>query len=96
MLLCVRGKSGELYPEPSTAASRWRRGEAARAQRKGRRRWGASVRRVEASASKRWLGGGPERRAQRGDTPAELNREAEREAGEEDRDLNTISKISGT
>ena len=71
----------------------WQSGEGSSAQQR-------AVEEVPRDAWGAWQAGGGLGAAQRdgrhGDTPAALNREAERETGDEDRDLNTISKISRT
>ena len=85
VLLCARGKSSELYLEPSTVASRWRPravlgGVARRGghSARGRGRWGASVRRGKPARARGGSGA-----AQSGGSSAALP--AVRESREADR-----------
>ena len=97
----AREKRGGLCPGRATAASRWRpagahwaRGAGWRLQREGS--WVQKLVEVprEAEAKLELAGGDPERRAG-GARHRQRNRAGE-QTGEEDRDLNEISKVSGT
>ena len=92
MLMRAKGESGELYPELSTAASRWRpravlgmwQGEesvSARATGGG----GGAARRVGGSASKRWPGWPSTAASALNSGGDEQSRQAGRRKGKRDR-----------
>ena len=101
VLMRAREKRGGLYPGRATAASRWRpagahwaRGAGWRLQREGS--WVQKLVEVprEAEAKLELAGGDPERRA--GGARHRRRNRAGEQTWEEDRDLNGISKVSGT
>ena len=97
------GEGGGLYSELATAAARWRprgrlwarlgawHGRGNSSARKGGQ-WEAQAGRVEATTSRRWLGGGSPRWAGGALHSGGENRAKELEEGE--KDLNEISEIS--
>ena len=101
VLMRARGESGGLYPVLSTVAARWRpAGESGRVawqgklQREAKSGGGGRARRVGRRRSWTWPAAGPERRT--GGARHRRRNRAGEQTGEEDRDLNEISKISGT